>query len=78
MVTLKGPDGNVFTVHCGDQVKNLAQVKKGDLVQVTYYESLAYEVKKPDRGCQASPSPRMWLAPSRGRSQPRSVPARSW
>jgi len=50
MVTLKGPEGNEFTVHAGDQVKNLAQVKKGDLVQVTYYESLAYEVKKPHQG----------------------------
>jgi hypothetical protein len=47
MVTLKGPEGNEFTVHADDRVKNLAQVKKGDLVQVTYYESLAYEVKKP-------------------------------
>lgn len=47
MVTLKGPDGKEFTVQAGDQVKNLAQVKKGDLVQATYYESLAYEVHKP-------------------------------
>lgn len=46
-VTLRGPDGKLVTVHAGDQVKNLAQVKKGDLVNVTYYESLAYEVKKP-------------------------------
>ncbi len=47
MVTLKGPDGKEVTVQAGDQVKNLAQVKKGDLVQATYYESLAYEVHKP-------------------------------
>lgn len=47
MVTLRGPDGKLTTVHAGDQVKNLAQVKKGDLVTVTYYESLAYEVHKP-------------------------------
>lgn len=47
LVTLRGPDGNLVTVHAGDQVRNLAQLKKGDLVTVTYYESLAYEVKKP-------------------------------
>jgi len=46
-VTLRGPDGNLVTVQAGDQVRNLAQVKKGDVVTVTYYESLAYEVKKP-------------------------------
>jgi len=46
-VTLKGPTGRVFTVKAGPEVKNLAQVKKGDLVNITYYESLAYEVKKP-------------------------------
>ena len=53
MVTLRGPDGKLTTVHAGDQVKNLAQVKKGDQVVVTYYESLAYEVHKP--GGQAVP-----------------------
>lgn len=47
LVTLKGPEGNLVTVHADDRVKNLPQVKKGDLVTVTYYESLAYEVKKP-------------------------------
>lgn len=46
-VTLKGPNGRVFTVTAGPEVKNLAQVKKGDLVNVVYYESLAYEVKRP-------------------------------
>ena len=31
----------------GAQVRNLAQVKAGDEVRATFYESLAYEVKKP-------------------------------
>jgi hypothetical protein len=44
MVTLKGPDGKTTTIHVGDQVQNLPQVKKGDQVVVTYYESLAYDV----------------------------------
>lgn len=47
VVTLKGPDGKLVKVHVDDRVKNLPQVKKGDQVVATYYESLAYEVKKP-------------------------------
>jgi DNA-directed RNA polymerase subunit H (RpoH/RPB5) len=47
MVTLKGPDGRLAKVHVDDSVKNLPQVKKGDQVVATYYESLAYEVRKP-------------------------------
>jgi len=52
LVTLRGPEGNLVTAHADERVKNLAQVKKGDQVVVTYYESLAYEVKKPG---QAAP-----------------------
>lgn len=47
LVTLKGPDGQVATVHVDERVKNLPQVKKGDQVTVTYYESIAYDVLKP-------------------------------
>src|SRR5262249_4524612 len=32
---------------CGPEVKNLAQLKVGDQVNATYYESIAYEVHKP-------------------------------
>ena len=46
MVTLKGPDGRTATIHVDESVKNLPQVKKGDQVVVTYYESLAYDVMK--------------------------------
>jgi hypothetical protein len=31
----------------GDEVRNLAQVKRGDQVQATYYESLVIQVLKP-------------------------------
>ncbi len=47
LVTLRGPDGKVVTITVSDSVKNLPQVKVGDEVNVGYYESLAYEVKKP-------------------------------
>jgi Cu/Ag efflux protein CusF len=46
-VTLQRPDGSLIKFRAGDEVRNLAQVKAGDTVAVTYYESLAYEVKKP-------------------------------
>ena len=45
-VTLKAADGQEYSFVAGDAVKNLAQVKKGDVVTATYTEALAYEVKK--------------------------------
>ena len=47
IVTLKNADGEVFDVEVGDEVKNLPQVKKGDHVNVTYYESIALTLRKP-------------------------------
>jgi len=44
MVTLKGPDGKTFEVQAGDGVQHLDQVKPGDVVSVTYTESLAFQV----------------------------------
>jgi hypothetical protein len=46
LVTLRGPDGTTSTVWVDESVKNLPQMKKGDRVVATYYESLAYQVKK--------------------------------
>src|SRR5262249_11565934 len=45
-VTLKRPDGTTFTTVVDPEVHNLPQVKKGDVVSITYKESVAYEVKK--------------------------------
>jgi Cu/Ag efflux protein CusF len=45
-VTLKTTDGDEYSFVAGDGVKNLAQVKKGDVVTATYAEAIAYEVKK--------------------------------
>jgi hypothetical protein len=52
-VTLRGPEGDVSTIHVGDEVRNLPQVKRGDHVIVTYYESVAFQVLKPG---EAKPS----------------------
>jgi len=45
-VTLKGSDGKTLTIVAGPEVRNLAQVKRGDVVRLTYRESLAYQVQK--------------------------------
>ncbi len=45
-VTLRRPDGSTFTTAVGEDVRNLDQVKSGDEVVVTYYESIAYQVMK--------------------------------
>jgi hypothetical protein len=46
-VTLKGPDGKVFTLHAGDDVRKLAQVEVGDQVVIRYREAIAAELAKP-------------------------------
>ena len=49
-VTLKNPDGKVMGLKVGEEVKNLPQVKVGDKVAVTYYESIAARIIKPVTG----------------------------
>jgi hypothetical protein len=45
-VTLKGPQGKEVTVTAGAEVKNFANMKVGDLVNVEYIEALTLELKK--------------------------------
>jgi len=47
LVTIKGPEGGMVTVEAGPEVKNLAQVKPGDQVTVSYYQSMAVDVIAP-------------------------------
>lgn len=54
IVTVKGPEGNSVDIVAGPQVKNLAQVKVGDNVDVTYYESIAVKVYKAGEAPQGS------------------------
>jgi ribosomal 50S subunit-recycling heat shock protein len=54
MVTLKGAKGNEVTFKAGDEVRNLAQVHVGDVVNFSYYESLEVRVlKKGEKGPMA-------------------------
>jgi len=47
LVTIKGPEGAMVTVQAGPEVKNLAQVKPGDKVTVSYYQSIAVDLLTP-------------------------------
>jgi Cu/Ag efflux protein CusF len=69
LVTLRGPDGKKVTVHVGEEARNLAQVKKGDRVKVAYYESVAYQVRKPGEA-----TPGVSVAASAARAQPGAQP----
>jgi hypothetical protein len=70
MVTLQGPEGPPVTFEVAQRVKNLPQVAKGDTVLASYYESMAYEVKKPG---EAVPGVRMMT--EAGTAQPGAMPA---
>ncbi len=50
MVTVQSPEGKLIKFRASDEIRNLPQVKVGDLVTVSYYESLAYEVMRPGSG----------------------------
>jgi len=52
LVTLRGEDGHGFTVQVSEEARNLAQVKAGDKVTVSYFEALAAEVRKEGEGIQ--------------------------
>ena len=56
-VTLKKDDGTEVTFVASEDVKNLPQVKVGDVLHVVYAEALAYEVRK--GGTTAAPVSRL-------------------
>jgi hypothetical protein len=45
-VTIKTNDGKKYSFIAGDNVVNLAQVKKGDVITAVYTEAIAYQVRK--------------------------------
>ena len=51
-VTVSDGAGNDYAIEAGPEVRNLAQVKVGDEVVVSYYSALAAEFKKPGEGVQ--------------------------
>ena len=55
-VRLRTTDGKELTVLAGPEVRNLAQVSAGDIVRLTYYESVAARMAEPDAGGPATTS----------------------
>ena len=53
-VTLKAADGRVETIKVSDQVKNLPQLKVGDKVNISYYESLTMSLNKTEGAAPAA------------------------
>lgn len=45
-ITLKGPNGNVATLHVHGRIKNLGQVKVGDKLEVEFYKSVVLYVAR--------------------------------
>jgi hypothetical protein len=46
-ITLKGPEGKTAKFVVSKDVKNFAQMKKGDEVRIGYYESIGLAIRKP-------------------------------
>jgi hypothetical protein len=47
IVTLKDKDGYVDSIYAGPEVKRFSELKVGDKVTFTYYESVVYQIQKP-------------------------------
>jgi hypothetical protein len=47
LVTLKGENGTVSTVYADENVKRFNELKVGDKITASYYESIAVQVRKP-------------------------------
>jgi hypothetical protein len=47
VVTLKGPEGNLVELSVDPSVTRFDNLKVGDSVNASYYESVAYDIKKP-------------------------------
>ena len=47
MLTLKGPKGDSVTIEAGEHVRNLAQVKVGDLLTIDYIEAVTIQAFAP-------------------------------
>jgi translation elongation factor P/translation initiation factor 5A len=62
-VTLKAPDGATRTFKVGPEVKNFDQIKAGDKVKTTFYESVAILVAKAGEKPSASGSQTVEVAP---------------
>lgn len=64
LVTLKGPKGNLATVHADPSMKRFDELKVGDTVTASYYETTVVHVRQPG---EPAPKPEsMGLTPRKG------------
>ena len=56
VVRVRTTDGKEIMVLAGPEVRNLAQVSEGDIVRLTYYESVAARMAEPGAGGPATTS----------------------
>jgi Cu/Ag efflux protein CusF len=47
LITLRNKDGDLETIYAGPEVKRFDELKVGDTVTFRYYESLAFDIRKP-------------------------------
>lgn len=77
LVTLRGPEGRITTLRVDEAVKNLPQVRKGDQVLVAYYESLAFQVRKPGEASATQAAVVEGLETARPGEKPAGIGARA-
>jgi hypothetical protein len=63
VITLKMPDGAVRAFKVGKEVKNFDQIKAGDKVKTTYFESIAIFVRKSSEKAGAAEVETVGVAP---------------
>lgn len=54
LITLRDPSGMTETIYAGPEVKRFDELKVGDTISAKYYESMAYQIRKP--GQAAAPN----------------------
>jgi hypothetical protein len=64
LVTLKGETGNLAVVYADQSIKRFDELKVGDTVSATYYESIAVNVRKPGEPAPAATTSA--VTPSKG------------
>ena len=68
MISLKTPDGNVQTMEVGPGVVRFNEIKKGDLIQVDYLESVVVVVQDPHETISSAQGSSTVLVRNKGKS----------
>ncbi|MDB6020585.1 MAG: hypothetical protein JWQ04_442 [Pedosphaera sp.] len=66
LVTLKDPEGNIILLRFGNTAPDLAQLHKGDTVNVDYYRSAAVMLAKPGQEPTGYEQEQFVIAPEKG------------